>query len=109
MALVKSIMQKKPEKFLYKIRRKLMTLYVLICLSLSLAGVAGLQFFYLMYLEKMDRILKNRLRDVEHHNKYLQQRLRDAELKIAEQTKLIETVYEETEGEDVWVDVIKER
>lgn len=86
-----------------------MTLYVLLCLSLSLAGVAGLQFFYLMYVEKMDKILKNRLRDVEHHNRYLQQRLVDAELKIAEQAKLIEAVYEEIEGEDVWADVIKER
>ena len=85
-----------------------MTLYVLICLSLSLAGVAGLQFFYLMYLEKMDKFLKSRLHDVERHNKYLQQRLRDAELKIAEQVKLIEAVSEETEEEDVWMDVIKE-
>ncbi len=86
-----------------------MTFYVLICLSLSLAGVAGLQFFYLVYLERMDKVIKNRLRDVEHQNKYLKLRLRDAELQIAEQAKFIETVYEETIDEDVWADVIEER
>ena len=86
-----------------------MTLYVLICLSLSLAGVAGLQFFYLMYLERMDKFLKDRLHDVERHNKYLKQRLGDAELKIAEQSKLIKADEEEAEDEDIWADVIKER
>ncbi len=32
-----------------------MMLYILIGLSLSLTGVAGLQFFYMMYLERIDR------------------------------------------------------
>ena len=86
-----------------------MTLYILICLSLSLAGVAGLQFFYLMYLERMDKFLKDRLHEVERYNKYLKQRLNDAELKIEEQSKLLETVGEDAQGEDVWADVIKER
>lgn len=86
-----------------------MTFYVLICLSLSLAGVAGLQFFYLVYLERMDKVLKNRLHEVERQNKYLKLRLRDAELQIAEQAKLIETVYEDEIDEDVWADVIEER
>jgi hypothetical protein len=90
---------------------KAMTLYVLICLSLSLAGVAGLQFFYLAYLERMDKELKKRLREVERHNYHLRQRLKDSELQIAEQAKLIEAVYEDSadEEEEIWADVIEDR
>ena len=89
-----------------------MTIYVLICLSLSLAATAGLQFFYLAYMEKMDKEMKKRLREVERHNRQLQQRLRDAELQIAEQAKLIEAAYDNFEDEDeeeVWADVIDDR
>lgn len=88
-----------------------MTFYVLICLSLSLAGVAALQFFYLTYLERMDKLTKRTLREVERQNRHLKRRLLDAELQIAEQAKLIQSVYEEYEDEDeeVWADVIEDR
>ena len=88
-----------------------MTLFVLICLSLSLAGVAGLQFFYLAYLEKMGKETKKRLRELERHNHYLKQRLQDSELQIAEQAKLIEAAYEvaDDEEEEIWADVIEDR
>lgn len=88
-----------------------MTIYVLICLSLSLAGVAGLQFFYLAYLERMDKIMRKTLRETERQNIYLKQRLFDAELQISEQSKLIEAVYEDFGEEDgeVWADVIEDR
>ena len=88
-----------------------MTIYVLICLSLSLAGVAGLQFFYLTYLERMDKETKRCLREAERQNQYLKQRLFDAELQIAEQAKLIESAYEnhEDEEEEIWADVIDDR
>ena len=90
-----------------------MTIYVLICLSLSLAGVAGLQFFYLAYLERMDKETKKRLREVERQNKYLKERLRDAELRIAEQAKIIEAAAavarEDYEDEEIWADVIDDR
>jgi hypothetical protein len=90
---------------------KAMTLYVLICLSLSLAGVAGLQFFYLAYLERLGKETKRRLRELERHNRYLKQRLQDAELQIAEQAKLLEAAYESTEDEEeeIWADVIEDR
>jgi 16S rRNA C1402 (ribose-2'-O) methylase RsmI len=89
---------------------KAMTFYVLLCISLSLAGVAGLQFFYLAYLERMDKEMKKRLREVERHNVYLKQRLYDAELQIAEQAKLLESAYEHFEDEEeVWADVIEDR
>lgn len=87
-----------------------MTLYVLICLSLSLAGVAGLQFFYLAYLERMSKETKKRLRELERHNRYLKQRLQDSELQIAEQAKLIEAAYEDSaDEEEIWADVIEDR
>lgn len=86
-------------------------LYVLICLSLSLAGVAGLQFFYMVYLERLDRDQKSRLRELEKQTKYLLAKLQDAEKQIVEQNNLIEAFYEDVEEEDeeeVWADVIEE-
>lgn len=86
-----------------------MTIYVLICLSLSLVGVAGLQFFYLIYLERMDKFLKSRLHEVERQNRNLRQQLQIAENQIVEQNKIIEAVYIETDDEELWADVIEER
>jgi gluconate kinase len=87
-----------------------MTLYVLIGLSLSLAGVAGLQFFYLVYLERMDKEMKKSLRLLERENQYLKQRLEDSEFQISEQSKMIEAVYEISEDEEeIWADVIEDR
>ena len=89
-----------------------MLLYGLICLSLSLAGVAGLQFFYMAYLERLDRARKRRLHELEQHCKYLTKRLKDTETQITEQNDFIEAIYEDFESEDeeeVWADVIDER
>ena len=87
--------------------------YVLICLCLSLAGVAGLQFFYMVYLERIDRERKKRIYELERHVKYLSVRLEDAELQLSEQNKMLEEVYDEfedeNEEEEVWADVIEER
>ncbi|MGI8494676.1 MAG: hypothetical protein ACR2L1_05095 [Pyrinomonadaceae bacterium] len=87
-----------------------MAIYVLICISLSLAGVAGLQFFYLTYLERMDKEIRRNLREAERHNRLLRKRLFDAELQIAQQSKLIETTYQDyDEEEEIWADVIEDR
>ena len=89
-----------------------MLLYVLICLSLSLAGVAGLQFFYMAYLERLDRDYKRRIQELERHCKYLANRVKDAESQITEQNDLIEAFYDETDAEDeeeIWADVIEDR
>lgn len=84
--------------------------YVLIGLSLALAGVVGLQFFYLAYLERLDREHKKRIRELERHTKYLSNKLRDAETRIAEQKNLLESFFDEFEDEeDVWADVIEDR
>jgi 16S rRNA C1402 (ribose-2'-O) methylase RsmI len=85
-----------------------MVMYVLIGLSLSLVGVAGLQFFYLAYLERIDRERKSRIQELEHHCQHLVARLREAEQQIAEQAELIEAFYDEEEAEEIWADVIEE-
>ena len=85
-------------------------LYVLIVLSLSLAGLAAMQFLYLIYHERMGREYKKRIHELEQHNKYLTNRLADAEQQINEQNSLLEVFYEELEDEEeVWADVIDER
>lgn len=88
-----------------------MMLYVLICLSLSLAGVAGLQFFYMIYLERIDRERRKRIRELEHHCQYLSKRLKESETQVSEQGEMIEAFYGEfdEEEEEVWADVIDER
>ena len=87
-----------------------MTIYVLIGLSLSLAGVAGLQFFYMIYLERIDREQKKRIQELERHCKYLSNRLHEAEQQVADQNDLLETFFEDlTDEEEVWADVIEDR
>lgn len=85
--------------------------YVLIGLSLSLASVAGLQFFYMTYLERIDREHKKRIRELERHTKYLSGKLHDAETRISEQKNLLESFFDEFEEDEdeVWADVIEDR
>lgn len=85
-------------------------LYVLIGLSLSLAGVAGLQFFYMIYLERIDREQKKRIYELERHSKHLTARLSKAEQQIAQQNEILETMFDEyQEEEEIWADVIEDR
>jgi 16S rRNA C1402 (ribose-2'-O) methylase RsmI len=87
-----------------------MMLYILICLSLSLSGVAGLQFFYMVYLERVDRERQKRIRELEHHCQHLAKRLRETEAQVTEQNEMLEAFYEDFEDEEeVWADVIDER
>jgi len=85
-----------------------MMLYVLIGLSLSLAGVAGLQFFYLIYLERINNEQKKRIYELERRSKYVSKRLDEAEQQIVQQKEILETVFDEYE-EVVWADVIEDR
>lgn len=87
-----------------------MTTYVLIGLSLSLAGVAGLQFLYMIYLERMDREQKKRIRELEQHCKYLSNRVHEAEIQIADQNDMIESFFDDftDEEDEIWADVIEE-
>ncbi len=85
--------------------------YVLIGLSLSLACVAGLQFFYMAYLERLDREHKKRIRELERHTKYLTGKLHDSEIRVVEQKNLLESFLDEfdEDDDDVWADVIEDR
>ena len=84
--------------------------YVLIGLSLSLACVAGLQFFYMLYLERISDERKKRITELEHRSKQLAKRLGEAERQIADQNEVLETMFDEREEEEeIWADVIEDR
>ena len=84
--------------------------YVLIGLSLSLACVAGLQFFYMLYLERISDERKKRVTELERHSKQLAKRLCEAERQIADQNEVLETMFDEREEEEeIWADVIEDR
>jgi hypothetical protein len=80
--------------------------FILIGLSLSLFGLAAVQFFYLNYLERLDRSRKKHIRELEQNCKRLTYRLDQATDRIAEQDKLLEPFYRE---EETWAEVIEER
>lgn len=91
-----------------------MMLYVLIGLSLSLAGVAGLQFFYMIYLERIGREQKKRIYELERHARQMSRRLNDAEKQVVRQSEVLETMFDEAEveageEEEIWADVIEDR
>ena len=85
-----------------------MLMYALICLSLALLGIAGLQFTFLFYLDKVDKERKKLINKLESECRRLSARLHEAEARIAEQEELLFKVYPET-GEEVWADIIDER
>jgi hypothetical protein len=82
---------------------------ILIGLCLALVGVAGFQFMYMFYLDRLDRERKKRLVELEHRCKDLSSRLIAAENKIANQDEIIEgfEMYNGY-GEEVWADVLEE-
>ena len=86
-----------------------MLLYILICLCLSLTGVAGLQLTYMFYLDRIDRERKKRRYELEHQCKVLSARLKEAQMQLDEQAELLKGFYEEYEDEEAWADVIDER
>ena len=85
--------------------------YVLICLCLALAGMAGLQFMYMFYLERIDRERKRRIATLERECRYLRSDLADAESRIAYQDEIIAELSEGMDDaeEEVWADVIEDR
>jgi 16S rRNA C1402 (ribose-2'-O) methylase RsmI len=86
-----------------------MMIYILIGLSLCLASLTGLQFFYMAYLERTNKEHKKRIYELERHSKYLSERLKEAELKIAEQNDILGTIFDDSEEEEIWADVIEDR
>jgi hypothetical protein len=85
-----------------------MLLYALICLSLALVGIAGLQFTYLFYLDRVDKERKKLIHQLEVECRRLSGRLADAESRVAEQDLVLSKIMMET-GDEVWADIIEER
>jgi hypothetical protein len=83
-------------------------MYALICLSLALLGIAGLQFTYLFYLDKVDKERRRLIHELECECRHLTTRLTEAEVKLAEQEKMLFKIYPES-GDEIWADIIDER
>jgi hypothetical protein len=83
-------------------------MYFLIGLCLVLVGVAGLQFTYLFYVDRLNRERRKYLKALEHKCSDLATRLSEAERREAEQNELLESVYGKKENE-AWADLIEER
>lgn len=87
-----------------------MLMYALIGLSLVLLGVAGLQFTYLFYVDRLYRERTRYLQDLEQRHAQLALRLENAERSLAEQNELLEAAYTGSGKEDeAWADVIEDR
>ena len=87
-----------------------MLTYALIGLSLVLLGVAGLQFTYMFYVERLYRERIRHTKLLERRNGRLRRQLDEAEDVIAEQQALLDKFGIETTGEDEsWADLIDER
>ena len=84
-------------------------LYVLIGLCLALAGIAGLQLMYMLYLDRMDRERKKRVHELEIECRRLSSRLAEAEKEIKIKNDILAAANPEIEDEEIWADVIDDR
>lgn len=82
-----------------------MLMYALICLTLVLVGVAGLQFTYLFYLDRVYRERQKYLQNLELRHAELKTQFADARRQLQAQDKLISV---DSTGEE-WAEVIEER
>ena len=82
-----------------------MLFYALIGISFALLGIAGLQFTYMFYLDRLHVERKKYLRELEAKNARLTAQLDDAKNRI----DLIEAAYPAMKNDDeVWAEVIEE-
>jgi hypothetical protein len=86
----------------------IMLLYALICLSLALVGIAGLQFTYLFYLDRVDKERKKLIHQLEIDCRRLANRLAEAESRVTEQDLILNKLLLES-GDEAWADIIEER
>lgn len=93
-----------------------MVIYFLMAVTVILAGVAGLQFFYMGFLEKQTKEQKRRISTLEKHTRQMALRLTDAEETLVRQSEMIQSFefYDEEDEiiaaheDEVWADVIEE-
>jgi hypothetical protein len=87
-----------------------MLMYALIGLSLMLVGIAGLQFSYLFYADRLNKERRKMVAELEHRCQDLTARLETAEHQVAVQAELIDSLSPLIQKEDeTWADVIEER
>ena len=87
-----------------------MLVYALIGLSLVLTGIAGLQFTYMFYVERVYRERQAYLRELEQRYARIVERLDTAERRVAEQDDLLDGIYLNAgKADEAWADVIDER
>ena len=86
-----------------------MLFYALIGSSLVLLGIAGLQFTYLFYLDRIDAERKKHIKVLEKKCIDLTAQLDDAESRLAEQQDFIVAAYPELSDKEEWADLIEER
>ena len=84
-----------------------MLIYVLIGLLFVLIGVAGLQFSYLFYIDRLYSERRRYLSDLEKKLVRLKKRLDIAENKVTEQQQIIDRLKTVVEDPDeTWAEVI---
>jgi hypothetical protein len=84
-------------------------MYALICISFVLLGIAGLQFMYLFYVDRLYRERRKYLQDLEYRYARLTARLEYAERRITEQEEIIAMLTDkEPFDEDSWEEIIED-
>ena len=87
-----------------------MLMYALIGLSLVLVGVAGLQFSYLFYVNRLYHERRRHIYSLERRCAELTARVEAAEARLQEQDKLIAEIDPDfISMGDAWADVIEDR
>ena len=79
-------------------------IYLVFILALSLAGVAGVQFFYLMFLQKIARHEKRRIEELEIKLHKAEQELLLAEHRLESIEQRLNEAIERQEGN--WPEII---
>ena len=79
-------------------------MYALIGISLVLLGIAGLQFTYMFYIDRVYHERKKYLQELQQKCVHLSEQLERAEKKIAEQDAKLSTFSEK--DDEAWADVI---
>ncbi len=78
-----------------------MLVYVLICISLTLAGLSIVELLYLFYLERIERERRTKIIELEQKCKLLTERLKRAELRLQEQTIVIEELSKKQSNQEM--------
>ena len=87
-----------------------MLLFALIGLSFVLIGIVGLQFSYMFYLDRLHIERKKHIHKLERKCNQLSEHLGQAESRLAEQDRLLETAYPGLRKDDeIWAEVIEDR